>query len=191
LILLNPSAAAAGIIAAQEIRFGVPHGPANVIAAGVVKVDEAISPSGHAELHPRGINIYLQERDGVWLSAGRTLSLDARYRQLSVRRLMIMLKRTLVQEMQWAVFEPNSPALWREVKLLLGNYLRRLHLQGAFRGQSEEEAFFVRCDGQLNSRREIDAGRMLCEVGVAPAEPLEFLVVRITRGDDGTLTVES
>ncbi|WP_319549560.1 phage tail sheath C-terminal domain-containing protein [Desulfogranum marinum] len=191
LILLNPSAVAAGIIAAQETRFGVPHGPANVIAEGVVKVDEAISPVRHAEFHPRGINVYLQEKDGVWLSAGRTLSRDKRYRQLSVRRLMLMLKRTLLQEMQWAVFEPNSPDLWREVRLMLGNYLRRLFMQGAFHGKSEEQAFFVHCDGQLNNRREIDAGRMLCEVGVAPAEPLEFLVVRITRDGDGTLTVES
>lgn len=191
LILLNPSAVATGIIAAQEIRFGVPHGPANVIASGIVKVDEDISPGRHAELHPLGINVYLQERDGVWLSSGRTLSRDSRYRQLSVRRLMLMLKRTLLQEMQWTVFEPNGPALWREVRLLLANYLRRLYAQGAFRGNSEEDAFFIRCDGQLNTQRQIDAGRMLCEVGVAPAEPLEFLVVRITRGGDGTLILES
>ncbi|WP_448872423.1 phage tail sheath family protein [Desulfobulbus propionicus] len=191
LCLINPSAAAAGIIAAQEIRFGVPHGPANIIARGVVKVDEMISPARHATLHPMGINIFLQQPDGAWLSAGRTLSRDKRYRQLSVRRLMLMLKKTLIQEMQWAVFEPNGPALWREVRLMLGSYLRRLYAQGAFRGSSEQEAFFVRCDGQLNTPREIDAGRMVCEVGVAPAEPLEFLVVRITRGADGTLTVES
>jgi hypothetical protein len=191
LILLNPSAVAAGIVAEREIRFGVPHGPANFIAKGVVKLDEPVSASLHAELHPKGINVYLRERDGAWLSAGRTLSRDARYRQLSVRRLLLMLKRTLLREMQWAVFEPNGPALWREVRLMLGNYLRRLYSEGAFRGRSEEEAFFVRCDGILNSQREIDAGRMLCEVGIAPAEPLEFIVVRITRGGDGTLTVEN
>ena len=191
LILLNPSAVAAGIIAEREIRFGVPHGPANFVAKGVVKLDESVSPSLHAELHRKGINVYLRERDGAWLSAGRTLSRDVRYRQLSVRRLVMMLKRTLFREMQWTVFEPNGPALWREVRLMLTNYLRRLYSEGAFRGKSEEEAFFVRCDGSLNSRREIDAGRMLCEVGIAPAEPLEFIVVRITRGGDGTLTVEN
>ena len=126
LILLNPSAVAAGIIAAQELRFGVPHGPANRTAQGVVKVDATVSPADHAVLHQNGINIFLQERDGIWLSAARTLSRDLRYRQLSVRRLMLMLRRTLQQEMQWAVFEPNSPALWREVRIMLGNYLRRL-----------------------------------------------------------------
>lgn len=188
LILINPSAVGAGIIAAQEIRFGVPHGPANIVANGIVKVDEMISPARHATLHPLGINIFLQEPGGAWLSAGRTLSRDSRYRQLSVRRLMMMLKRTLLQEMQWAVFEPNGPALWREVRLMLGNYLRRLYAQGAFRGSSEQEAFFVRCDAELNSPQDLDAGRLLCEVGVAPAEPLEFIVLRITRSGDGTLT---
>jgi hypothetical protein len=191
LIPVNPSAVAAGIIARQEHQFGVPHGPANVIAHGVVKVDEIISAVQHDELHPQGINVFLAQRDGVWLSAGRTLSRDSRYRQLSIRRLMLMLRRTLAQQMQWAVFEPNGPALWAEVRSMLNSFLRRLFAKGAFRGNSEEDAFFVRCDEVLNSRRMIDAGRMIAEVGVAPAEPLEFIVLRITRGGDGTLIVES
>ena len=191
LIMVNPSAAAAGIIARQETLFGVPYGPANVIVVGAVQVDERISPTRHDELHPLGINIYLQERDGVWLSAARTLSRDRRYRQLSVRRLMLMLRRALERQMQWAVFEPNDPKLWFDVRLMLQNFLRRLYAQGAFRGASENEAFFVRCDEQLNTRRVIDAGQMIAEIGVAPAEPLEFIVVRLTRGGDGTLAVES
>lgn len=191
LIRINPSAAAAGIIAKQELLFGVPQGPANVIASGVVKVDERISPMRHDELHPQGINIYLQERDGVRLHAARTLSRDSRYRQLSVRRLMLMLQRALERQMQWAVFEPNGPSLWADVRHMIASYLRRLYTAGAFKGRTEAEAFFVRCDAELNDRRITDAGRMLAEIGVAPAEPLEFIVVRMTRGGDGTLTVES
>lgn len=191
LIRLNPSAVAAGIIAKQEHLFGVPHGPANCIAQGVVKVDERISPTAHDALHPQGINIFLQEPDGVWLSAGRTLSWDTRFRQLSIRRLLMMIHRMLQQQMQWAVFEPNSPALWTEVRHHVTSFLRRLHAMGAFKGASEAQAFFVRCDEQLNTRRITDAGQMLAQVGVAPAEPLEFILVRITRGADGTLIVES
>lgn len=191
LIKVNPSAAAAGIIARQETLFGVPHGPANAVVAGAVEVDEHLSPARHDELHPLGINIYLQERDGVWLSAARTLSRDRRYRQLSVRRLMLMLRRALERQMQWSVFEPNDAKLWFDVRLMLQNFLRRLYAQGAFRGASESEAFFVRCDEELNTRRIVDAGQMIAEIGVAPAEPLEFIVVRLTRGADGTLAVES
>lgn len=190
LVRLNPSAVAAGIIARQELAFGVPHGPANVIAQNVVVVDEHISPSRHNELHTQGVNVFLQERDGVWLSAGRTLSRDRNYRQLSVRRLMLMLRRALSQQMQWMVFEPNNQALWTAVRHMLNNYLRQLFRAGAFRGNNEDEAFFVRCDAQLNDRRTVDAGRMVVEIGVAPAEPLEFIVLHITRGADGNLTVE-
>ena len=191
LIRINPAATAAGIIAKQEIAFGVPHGPANVIAASVVKVDERISPTWHDELHPQGINVFLQERDGIRLSAGRTLSRDSRYRQLSVRRLMEMLRRALEQQMQWLVFEPNGPSLWSDVRHMLDNYLRRLYTAGAFKGETEEDAYFVHCDADINTQQIIDAGKLIAEIGVAPAEPLEFLVVRITRGGDGTLSVEA
>lgn len=190
-VLLNPSAVAGGIVARQTLAFGVSHGPANIIARGVVNVLEQISPARHDELHPLGINVYLQQRDGVWLSAGRTLSRDPQFRQLSVRRLMLMLKRALQQQMHWMVFEPNGPALWSEVRHLLRNFLRQLYRGGAFKGAREEQAFFVRCDGELNTRRVLDAGQLLVEIGVAPAEPLEFIVVRITRAGDGTLTLES
>ena len=190
LVAINPSAVAAGIIARQELRFGVPHGPANVIAQGVINVDERISTNQHDALHPLGINIFLQQRDGAWLSAARTLSYDLRYRQLSVRRLVTMIKRSLRRQMQWAVFEPNGPALWNEVRLMLHTFLRRLYTQGAFQGSSESEAFFVRCDAQLNPRSVTDAGKMVAEVGLNPAEPLEFIVLHITRGGDGTLIVE-
>ncbi|MDX2418968.1 MAG: phage tail sheath C-terminal domain-containing protein [Xanthomonadales bacterium] len=190
LFMLNPAAVAAGIIARQENTFGVAHGPANVIAQNIVKVAERISPASHDQLHPLGINVYLQQRDGAWLSAGRTLSRDKHYRQLSVRRLMLMLRRALQQQMHWMVFEPNTPGLWAEVRRMLSAYLRQLFIAGAFRGDSEEQAFFVRCDAELNHRRIVDSGQMIAEIGVAPVEPMEFIAVRITRGGDGTLVME-
>ena len=190
LVRVNPSAVAAGIIAEREAALGIPHGPANVIAAGVVKVDERISPAHHDELHPQGINVYLVERDGVRLTGARTLARDPIWRQLSVRRLITMLRRTLDQQMQWAVFEPNNPTLWSEIRHLLEAYLRRLYRANAFRGATESEAFFVKCDEQLNTRAVMDQGRLLAYVGVAPAEPLEFIVLEIARDGDGTLRVE-
>lgn len=191
LIQVNPSAVAAGIIARQELTFGVPHGPANAVARSVVSVDEKISPQRHDKLHPLGINLFLLQRDGVWLSAARTLSRDPRYRQLSVRRLMTMLQRVLYRQMQWVVFEPNHRDLWTQIRHLLNNFLRQLFIVGAFKGRTEEQAFFVRCDGELNNQRILDAGQLIVEIGVAPAEPLEFIVVRIVRDGDGTLAVES
>lgn len=191
LILINPAAVAAGIIARQEITFGVPHGPANTLALGVVSVDEVIAPGRHDQLHPLGINIFLPQRDGIALTAARTLSRDPGYRQLSVRRLMTMLQRVLHRQMQWVVFEPNNAGLRVQVRHLLINFLRQLYNAGAFKGRREEQAFFVRCDGELNNQRVLDAGQLIVEIGVAPAEPLEFIVVRIVRDGDGTLAVEA
>jgi hypothetical protein len=190
LIDLNPAAVAAGIIARKEIEAGIPHGPANVIAEGVVDVEERLSAERHGELHQSGVNAFLRTRDGVQLTAARTLSRDARYRQLSVRRLMTMLRRTLESEMQWAVFEPNNASLRADVKRLLAAYLRRLYRANAFRGATEGESFFVKCDEELNPSASLDQGRLVAHVGVAPTEPLEFLVLKVARGGDGTLTVE-
>jgi hypothetical protein len=158
-----------------------------VIARGVFDVTDRVSPARHDELHPRGINVYLRERDGVRLTAARTLSPDARYRQLSVRRLMTMLRRVLLRQMQWAAFEPNSARLRDDVRHALGAYLRRLFAADAFAGARPEDAFFVRCDDEINPPASVDAGRLVAYVGVAPAEPLEFLVVRLARDGDGTL----
>src|SRR5262249_40681306 len=157
------------------------HGPANVLAAEVISVDDVVSPARHDELHPQGINVYLREQIGIRLTAARTLSRIPSLRQLSVRRLLTMIKRALEQQMQWVVFEPNNAALQLEVRLMIESYLRQLFRLGAFRGASEEEAFFVVCDQTNNPRVTTDQGRLLAEIGVAPAEPLEFIVLRLAR----------
>jgi len=190
LVDVNPAAVAAGVIANREWLYGVPFGPANELTPWVIDVVEPVSPATHDQLHQNAVNVYLKERDGVRLTAARTLSRDPAYRQLSVRRLMTMLARVLDRETQWLVFEPNNPALRSDVELLLDNYLRRLYAAGAFKGATEEEAYFVRADEAVNPSWVSDLGQLIVEVGVAPAEPLEFLVLRIMREGDGTLRVE-
>jgi len=188
-IEVNPSAVAAGIIARLEIERGVQYGPANEYARGVFGVVDTVSPVRHDELHQNAINVYLQERDGAQLTAARTLSPDPQYRQLSVRRLMTMLRRVLYRQVQWAVFEPNTFQLRDDIHNQLDAYLRQLFAANAFAGARAEDAFFVRCDDELNPQSAIDAGRLYCYVGVAPAEPLEFLMLQISRDGDGTLRV--
>ena len=100
-----------------------------------------------------------------------------------------MMRRALEQQMQWAVFEPNNAALRLEVRLMLQGYLRQLFRIGAFRGASEEQAFFVRCDETNNPSYITDAGRLIADIGVAPSEPLEFIVLSLSRAGDGTLTI--
>lgn len=185
-----PSAVAAGMVAQREWVRGVSHGPANLLAAGIVDVVEEVSDGVHDVLHPQGINVYRRDRDGVRLTAARTLSRDATWRQLSVRRLVTMICRTLERQMQWAVFEPNGARLRSEVRRMVTGYLRQLFRAGAFRGATEEEGFFVRCDDALNTDRVVEAGQLITHIGVAPAEPVEFIVLRLLRDGDGTLILE-
>jgi phage tail sheath protein FI len=153
-------------------------------------VADVVSPARHDQLHPLGINVYLRDRDGVRLTAARTLSRDPQYRQLTVRRLITLLRLTLYQQMQWAVFEPNNTALRLEIRLLLTNFLRALFRRGAFSGVTEADSFFVRCDETNNPQYIIDRGMLIAEIGVAPSEPIEFIVIRLSRGADGTLSVQ-
>jgi uncharacterized protein len=189
-IRIPPSSTAAGIIARVEIASGIPTGPANVLAAQVVDVDDVTPAALHDELHPLGINVYLRDRDGIRLTGARTLSRDRSLRQLSVRRLMLLLRRTLAEQTQWMVFEPNNGLLRNEVRQLVTSFLRDLAAVGAFRGATEAESFFVRCDDTNNPPRLSDLGQLIVEVGVAPSEPLEYIVLRIVREGDGTLNIQ-
>jgi hypothetical protein len=189
LVAVPPSAIAAGIIALREAQFGVPYGPANVIAAGVVDAIDRVSPPRHDELHQSAINVYIPERDGVRLTAARTLALDQTWRQLNVRRLITMIRRVLYRQMQWAVFEPNNSKLRFQLSRMLESYLRQLYRANAFTGATESQAFFVKCDDKLNPLLVQQQGQLIAQVGVAPAEPLEFIVLNIARDGDFSLTV--
>jgi hypothetical protein len=190
LIHVNPSAIAAGIIAQRETQFGVPYGPANVIAAGAVNVDDRVSPARHDELHQNAINVYLAERDGIRLTAARTLARDQTWRQLNVRRLVTMIRRALERQMQWVVFEPNNSLLRAQITQMLDAFLRQLYRANAFTGATEDQAYFVRCDDGLNPIQVEQAGQLIAQVGIAPAEPLEFIVLDLARTGDTILTVE-
>jgi hypothetical protein len=191
LVQVNPSAFAAGVIARQEILFGVQNGPANATLVNAVTVAELVSGARHDELHQHAVNVYLRQVEGVVLTAARTLSADPSYRQLNVRRLVTMLERTLEQQCQWMVFEPNNGRLRHDLVAVVTALLRQLFLANAFAGGTEAQSFFVRCDNSINTQVTMDAGQLIAEVGVAPAEPLEFLVLRIVRDADSTLTVTS
>jgi len=190
-VAVPPASFAAGIVAARERRFGLPWGPANELARGAVLSTDSVTDSIHDELHLLGINVFRAERDGFRLTAARTLSSDPDYRQLSIRRFMTMLALTLERQTQWLVFEPNTSDLRTRLTHTVTQFLRGLHRRGSFAGTTEADSFFVQCDDSLNPAPSQVQGRLIAEIGVAPAAPLEYLVVRISQDVDGTLTVGS
>lgn len=188
--LLPPSAFAAGIIATREHRLGIPWGPAGDVAAEAVTSAESITDTEHDALHLLDIDVFRAERDGFRLTAAHTLTSDPDYRQLSVRRLMTMLRLVLQRQAQWVAFEPHTAELRGRLRLSLIQLLRDLARSGAFRGATEEESFFVQCDDALNPSWSQAQGRLVADVGVSPAQPLEFLVLRVTRDAAGALDVD-
>ncbi len=134
--------------------------------------------------------MFLPDRDGIRLTAARTLSRRSELRQLNVARLMTVLRLSLERDLDWAVFEPNGDLLWAQVRRMVAAFLSRLYDAGAFVGATAREAFFVRCDRTTMTGADLDSGRFICLVGVAPAEPVEYLVLQLTRDPDDTVRTE-
>lgn len=185
-----PSAFAAGIIAARERSLGLPWGPANTDAVDAVTLSTAIDEATHAALHQLDVNVYRAEVRGIRLTAAHTLSRDPSLRQVSVRRLMTMLRLVLERQSQWIVFEPHTIELRQRLAGAVTQLLRDLYRAGAFAGSTESESFFVRCDDSVNTTWTEGLGRLVAEVGVAPAQPLEFLVLRLAQDAEGQIGIE-
>jgi hypothetical protein len=113
----------------------------------------------------------------VW--GARTLDPDPEHRYLPVRRLMIFLETSIDRGLQWVVFEPNGEALWARVREAVGTFLLTQWRAGALQGQTPDQAFFVRCDRTTMTQDDLDNGRLICEIGVAPVRPAEFVIFRI------------
>ena len=185
-VFVPPTSFAAGIIAARELRRGVHWGPANELARTAVIASADVTDAEHMDLFTAGVNVFRAERDGYRLTSARTLSTDPRYRQLSVRRLMTLLTLTLRRVGDRLVFENHTPGLRAQLQQTVRSMLGEMFQQGAFAGTTEAQAYFVRCDDQLNDAQVRGQGQLVAEIGVAPASPMEFIVVRLVHGVDGT-----
>ena len=188
---LPPCGALAGIMARTDSQRGVWKAPAGLAAgvAGAIGVAYPTSDKASGDLNPFGINV-LRSFPGaglvVWGSrtlAGSDLRGDP-FKYVPVRRITDYIEASLYLGTQFAVFEPNDPVLWGQLRLAVGAFMRGLFRQGAFQqseSQAESDSFFVTCDATVNPQSEIDAGRVNIVVGFAPLKPAEFVVVTITQ----------
>jgi phage tail sheath protein FI len=131
-------------------------------------------------LNPKGINAlrYFPGR-GYRVWGARTLSSDASWKYINVRRLFIFVEESIDEGTQWAVFEPNDRPLWARIRQTVANFLTSQWRTGALQGKTAEEAFFVRCDESTMTQDDIDNGRLICVIGIAPVKPAEFVIFRI------------
>src|SRR6267378_3107547 len=179
-IFVPPSGHMAGIYARSDSERGVHKAPANEIVRGALGLKYSISRAEQDFLNPRGINCIRNMGDrGIRVWGARTVSSDPSWRYINVRRLFLMVEQSIEIGTQWVVFEPNDETLWKRVSRNISAFLLRIYNSGALMGKTPEEAFYVKCDAETNPPEVVDAGQMVCEIGIAPVKPAEFVIFRI------------
>ena len=182
----------AGIYARTDSKVGPHKAPANEIVEGVLDLRVPLTNEEQIRLNDVGVNCLKSfPRRGIRVWGARTLSAFPQWRYVNVRRVFLTLVRWIESNMNDLVFEPYNPGLWERVKDRLGTYCYELFQRGALKGRSPAEAFFIKCDAEINPIEVREAGQVICEVGLAPLTPAEFIIVRITQNPTGSVTISS
>lgn len=190
LLTVPPGGAVCGIVARVEAETGVHAAPSNAAVRGAVGLQDDGRELDAARLFESRINAIRRTERGLLLLGSRTTSADRDWTHVNVRRIVDFLARQLELDNRWAVFEPNERLLWRRLALSVERRLEALWRAGALLGTRPQEAYFVRTGPEIHDVRRIDAGQAVVEVGVAPAAPAEFIVLRLMRTNEGEARVE-
>lgn len=183
--LLPPSGHIAGVYARVDSERGVHKAPANEIVRGAIGLERVISRNEQDFLNPIAVNcIRTFPNQGIRIWGARTLSSDAQWRYINVRRLFCNVEESILQNTNWIVFEPNDVFLWSAIKRDIGAYLNLVWRSGALFGRTPEEAYYVKCDEETNPKEVRDLGYCVIEVGIAPVKPAEFVVFRVSQKED-------
>jgi phage tail sheath protein FI len=163
---------------------GPQRAPANRPLRDVQALSDPVDDPSHDLLNRLGINVIRATPGrGIAPQGARTLSSDAEWRYLGVRRLLLMIAEAIEEGHQWAAFEPNSRVLRDAISHSLRAFLGALWSRGAFAGANPEAAFAIKCDEENNPPEVIDAGQLVAQIAVAPVRPYEFIKLRIGRTD--------
>ncbi len=186
--LVPPCGHVAGIYARTDARIGVFKAPANEIVEGALDLGVSLTYNDQAELNQAGVNCFRGSLGrGIRVWGARTLSVQKSDQYISTRRLFLTLIRWVEINMSDLVFETNDPSLWDRIRHRLEGYCYELFKNGALQGRSPAEAYFVKCDREINNIEVRELGRVVSEVGLASVAPAEFIVVRITQSASGTI----
>lgn len=179
-VQVAPSGHMAGIYARVDVERGVHKAPANEIIRGITKIADEVTKREQDLLNPKGINalrFFPGRGNRVW--GTRTISSDSSWRYINVRRLFLFVEESIDEGTQFVVFEPNSDPTWARVRQTITNFLTTVWRSGALEGTTADQAFFVKCDRTTMSQDDIDNGRLICVIGIAPVKPAEFVIFKI------------
>jgi phage tail sheath protein FI len=185
-----PSGHVAGVISRLDRQRGSHHTPANAPIFEAVDVTQRFDPAEQERFNAAGVNLLrCFAGNGLQVWGGRTLNLDPERRFVAHRRLIHRLARAIRRVAEPLVFDVNGPELWLMLARSITTLLLEAWRAGALKGARPEEAFRVQCDEKLNPPEARDQGRVLCEIEVAPAAPMEFIMLRVALSGDGRLEV--
>jgi len=179
-VQVAPSGHMAGIYARVDVERGVHKAPANEVIRGITRIADDVTKREQDMLNPRNINalrFFPGRGNRVW--GARVLTSDASWKYINVRRLFIFVEESIEEGTQWVVFEPNDEPLWARVRQTITNFLTTTWRSGALQGAKADEAFFVKVDRTTMTQDDIDNGRLICLIGIAPVKPAEFVIFRI------------
>ena len=179
-INLPPSGFVSGIYARNDVNRAVYKAPANEVVNLAIGFEKLLNKAQQEVLNPEGINCFrFFEGRGYRLWGARTISSDPEWKYVNLRRYFAYLERSIDKGTQWAVFEPNGEQLWGNVRRTIEDFLLNEWMMGALLGDKPEKAYFVRCDRSTMTQNDLDNGRLVCLIGVAPLRPAEFVIFRI------------
>jgi phage tail sheath protein FI len=185
-VLVPPGGHMAGIYAQTDNNVGVYKAPANVAIIGIDQLQLPINNGVQSILNPVGVNClryFKGQGNLVW--GARTTSPDPDWRYINVRRLFIFVEHSIQLGTQWVVFEPNDQSLWARARRSVTDFLTGLWMDGMLQGATKDQAFFVRCDQTTMTQADIDNGRFIMLIGIAPVFPAEFVIFRIGQYSGG------
>jgi phage tail sheath protein FI len=179
-INVPPSGAVAGIYARNDVNRAVYKAPANEVVNTAIGLETILNKAQQDVLNPAGVNCFrFFEGRGFRLWGARTISSDAEWKYVNLRRYFAYLEHSIDKGTQWAVFEPNGSMLWANVRSTISDFLLNEFQNGALLGDKPESAYFVKCDRSTMTQNDLDNGRLVCLVGVAALRPAEYVIIRI------------
>lgn len=181
-IAIPPSGSMLGIYARSDNTRGVHKAPANEVVRACVGLDCQFNKGEQDILNPKGVNLIRSFPGmGIRVWGARTVTSNPSWKYVNVRRLFIFIEESIKANTNWAVFEPNDEVLWVRVKRTIEVFLTGMWRDGSLAGTSPDEAFFVNIGHETMSQDDIDNGRLICVIGVAPVKPAEFVIFRISQ----------
>lgn len=182
LCMVPPGGHIAGIYARTDVERGVHKAPANQQVKGVVGLEFSVNDSQQGSLNLEGINcIRTLPGRGIMVWGARTLSSDPEHKYVNVQRLLIYLQQSIQKGTQWTTFEPNNEKTWAKLKQAAENFLYNSWQTGMLMGAKLQEAYFARCDRTTMTQNDVDNGRVILQIGVAPIKPAEFMVFLVSQ----------